>query len=197
MSLFAPVENVAFLLAELQCPWFICGGWAIDLFLGRVTREHKDVDIAVARNDQFEIRNYLISRGWDLRKAINGELHRWIDDEWLELPIHNVWCEKSGCDTDFLEILFNEIDEREFRFRRDQSIKVPIEQMSFRTASGLSVLAPEIVLLYKSNDPEGNEGDFNNAAPLLSVSSRRWLSSALSKTEPGHSWLEQLYLNSG
>jgi hypothetical protein len=45
-------ERVGALLAELQCPWYICGGWALDLYLNCVTREHKDVDIAVARSDQ-------------------------------------------------------------------------------------------------------------------------------------------------
>ena len=29
-------------------PWFVAGGWAIDLFLGTPTRDHEDLEIAVA-----------------------------------------------------------------------------------------------------------------------------------------------------
>ena len=29
-------------------PWFVAGGWAIDLFLGTRTRDHEDLEIAVA-----------------------------------------------------------------------------------------------------------------------------------------------------
>ena len=38
--------------AIAPAPWFIAGGWAIDLFLGRKTREHADVDFALSRLDQ-------------------------------------------------------------------------------------------------------------------------------------------------
>ena len=31
-------------------PWFVAGGWAIDLFLERVTREHGDIDFCVFRD---------------------------------------------------------------------------------------------------------------------------------------------------
>jgi hypothetical protein len=37
--------------ARMQCadfPWFVAGGWAIDLFLGTRTRDHEDLEIAVA-----------------------------------------------------------------------------------------------------------------------------------------------------
>jgi hypothetical protein len=65
-------ERLGALLAELQCPWYICGGWALDLYLNRVTREHKDIDIAVARSDQWVVREYLRRRGWRLEKVSGG-----------------------------------------------------------------------------------------------------------------------------
>src|SRR5262249_53786642 len=156
------LEKVSVLLHDLPCQWFVCGGWAIDLFLNRITRNHKDVDIAVARNDQFQARDYLQQRGWSLEKAINGELIPWADGEWLALPIHTILCRNSNSDPDFIELLLNEIDNAQFRFRRDQSIALARERMFFRSSSGLPVLAPEIVLLYKSNCPEEYDADFQN-----------------------------------
>src|SRR5215207_7511687 len=84
-------ERVGALLAELKCPWYICGGWALDLYLNCVTREHKDVDVAVARSDQWVVREYLRRRGWRLEKVSGGTLSPWLDGEWLELPIHGVF----------------------------------------------------------------------------------------------------------
>src|SRR5439155_25663208 len=37
---FAPVTDVAASLTSFPHPWFISGGWAIDLFLNRVTLRH-------------------------------------------------------------------------------------------------------------------------------------------------------------
>ena len=49
---FAPVEPLAHDLKVFERPWYISSGWALDLFLGRVTRVHHDVDFVVARTDQ-------------------------------------------------------------------------------------------------------------------------------------------------
>jgi Aminoglycoside-2''-adenylyltransferase len=33
-------------MADVDFPWFVAGGWAIELFLGTQTREHEDLEIA-------------------------------------------------------------------------------------------------------------------------------------------------------
>ena len=137
---FAEVERVGSLLRDLRCEWFGCGGWAIDLFLGRATRVHSDVDIAIARRDQTEVRDYLMRRGWELEKAVDGVLSPWEDGETLALP----------------------------------------------------VLAPEIVLLYKSSRPEEYAADFRNAAGSLPGESRAWLRGALDKVFARHPWADEL-----
>src|SRR4029450_3645104 len=40
-------EEGGLLLANVQTPWYVAGGWAIDLFLGGQRREHEDLEIAV------------------------------------------------------------------------------------------------------------------------------------------------------
>ena len=42
---FAAVSAVCSLLSRLTVPYWIIGGWAIDLAVGRVTRDHADVDV--------------------------------------------------------------------------------------------------------------------------------------------------------
>jgi hypothetical protein len=192
MSAFAEIQKVASLFSGLQCQWFVCGGWAIDLFLNRVTRSHKDVDIAIARDDQFKVRDYLRRRGWNLEKALDGALIPWVDGERLALPVHTVWCRNDKYDPDFIELLLNEIDGDQFRFRRDQSITLARERMFFKSSSGLPVLVPEIVLLYKSNCPGEYEADFQNTVNSLAEGSRVWLKAALNKLFAQHPWAERL-----
>jgi hypothetical protein len=180
------------ILADYDRPWAVCGGWALDLFLNRVTRPHKDVDFAVLRKDQLGIQEYLLSRGWTLEKAVSGELLPWRMGEWIDLPVHTIWCKNPKASPDFIELLFNEVDSTDFLFRRDTSITLPIEKMILSSALGIPILAPEIVLLYKSVKPEdpSASADFRNVLPELSSESRNWLAIALDKLYTGHVWLK-------
>ena len=175
-------------------PWAVCGGWAIDLFLNRVTRPHKDVDFAVLRKDQRVIQEYLSTRGWTLEKAVNGQLLSWKVGEWINLPVQIIWCKNPKASPDFVELLFNEVDEANFHFRRDISITLPVEKMIISSTSGIPILAPEIVLLYKSKNVETSPyvGEFKKVLPKLSDEARDWFATALKKLYTNHIWLEDL-----
>ena len=41
------VQETVDLLYSLPVPWWIAGGWAIDLYLGRQTRPHEDIDVLI------------------------------------------------------------------------------------------------------------------------------------------------------
>ncbi len=45
-------------------PWWVAGGWALDLWLGRETRVHQDVDLAILRGDQHKLYDTLPD--WEL-----------------------------------------------------------------------------------------------------------------------------------
>ena len=53
---FGPVLAVRSLLSALTVPYWIAGGWAIDLAVGRVTRDHADVDIMLLERDEHALR---------------------------------------------------------------------------------------------------------------------------------------------
>jgi hypothetical protein len=189
---FSTIEKVAALLRDLPCEWYVCGGWAVDLFLGRVTRTHKDVDISIPRARQLEVRDYMKSRGWRLEKAHEGRLTPWEEGEFLTPPFHTVWCRNDAHEPDFVELQLDEIDDERFTFRRDSTLTLPRGRMSFTTRSGVPVLAPELVLLYKSSAAEEYAGDFRNAAGALGASARAWLKDALVKVYARHPWAEEL-----
>jgi hypothetical protein len=43
--------------------WFF-GGWAVDLWVGRLTRPHDDIDVLVWRHDEVRVHNALTMAGW-------------------------------------------------------------------------------------------------------------------------------------
>jgi hypothetical protein len=191
---FGEVSQAVKLLADYDRPWAVCGAWAIDLFLNRVTRPHKDVDFAILRKDQLIIQEYLLSRGWTLEKAVSGQLIPWQAGEWISLPAHTIWCKNPKSSPDFIELLFNEVDEVNFHFRRDASITLPLERMIISSPSAIPILAPEIALLYKSKNVERSPyvGDFKKVLPNLSYEARYWFATALKKLYRDHVWLEDL-----
>lgn len=188
---FAPLHAVAGLLSDLPVPWFVCGGWAIDCFLGGMTRDHKDVDIGIPRAKQLAAQVYLQAQGWTLNIAHEGQLTPWTIGEFISLPLHVLWGRNEMYKPDFVELLLNEIAGEIFASRRDTTITLPMARAVLRTPDGLRYLAPEVALLYKSGGPtlEENARDFATALPALDGEQREWLRAALAKTRPDHPWL--------
>ena len=111
----------------------------------------------------------------------------------MNLPVHTIWCKNYHSSPDFIYLIFNEVDQVNFLFRRDISITLQLEKMIISSAAGIPILAPEIVLLYKSADTnESNSADFENALPNLSSERRDWLATAVGKLHPDHAWLQSL-----
>ncbi len=191
---FGAPRRIATLLADFPQRWAFAGGWAVDLYLGRETREHKDVDVAILRRDQALIRAYLSERGWSLEKAHDGRLTPWAPGEYLELPIHVVWCRNASHDPDFLELVLDEATATDFQFRRDRSITLLLERAFLTSSAGLPILAPEIALLYKAGHHEeaGNASDFVSALPVLDAAQRAWLRVGIGRPHPGHPWLSAM-----
>ena len=72
------------LMNDFPAPWCVTGGWAIDLFVGRQTRAHGIVEVAIFRDDQDRLRQHL--PGWTFdqvvnrRQALDGARWRWLRD---------------------------------------------------------------------------------------------------------------------
>ena len=68
-------EEATCALRDVRAPWHVAGGWALDLFLGRVTRAHGDLEVGV-RGDRFpEVAAALDRAGLDL--SVVGGDHAW------------------------------------------------------------------------------------------------------------------------
>ncbi|QTH43230.1 hypothetical protein J4772_01800 [Cohnella sp. LGH] len=67
------VSEIGAIFSEIPITWCIAGGWALDLYLGRQSRKHADIDIIVLREQQAIAFQHL-SKGWQLYKAEEGKL---------------------------------------------------------------------------------------------------------------------------
>ena len=179
------IEHVVSAMREFHALWGIAGGWALDLFLGYETRPHADVDVAILRADQVELRALLTGR---VEKVLDGKVGEWLPDERLEPPIHEVHVTLP--DGAHLEFLLNESDRStgQWIFRRDPRIRRSLDA-AFLVGRDAPYLAPEIALLYKSKAPSPkDESDFQTVSPRLAEVQRIWLADALDVTGPGHPW---------
>ena len=189
------VDEVTELLRGMDTRWWIAGGWALDLHLGRQTRPHHDIDVLVLREDLPGVRERL--RGWDLHAADPpgaGVLRPWPEDELLPAALHDVWCRPTPTSSWALQLMVDDTDGADWVYRRDSRIRRPVAELCGpASAPGRPVLAPEVQLLYKSRAlrPKDVE-DFSVLAGVLDEGRRNWLRQALSTVSPGHAWLDRL-----
>lgn len=208
------VGYVRDLLLGFGSRWFLCGGWAADDWLGRQTREHGDVDIAVFHHDQRAIFEHL--RGW----ALVGHDPNVPDDTtepWngrrLDLPAHihapvlgsplsiSTAATHSAFEFEFLLI---EGTGDDWVLNRERQIVLPLDRATRPSAWGLRTVAPEVALFYKAGGDlpaawaagDGirarDEQDFTALLPTLSEAQRRWLRESLAAVRGEHPWLPRL-----
>ena len=185
------VAEVAALLDGMPIRWWVAGGWAIDLFVGAPTRDHDDLDVAVLRPDQLAVQSHL--DGWDLRVAHHGRLTPWAPGRPLAPDEHGIWARPDPASPWRLELLIDEVVGGRWAYRRNPAVRLPLERLGRRTATGVPYLRPEVVLLYKSRQPrEPDECDARVAVPRLSAPERAWLAAAIAAETPDHHWLALL-----
>jgi hypothetical protein len=186
----APMKVLS-LMRGFKSNWFIAGGWAIDLYLERETRQHEDIEIAIFRRDQIALQNYL--GDWVLTKAVNGTLSEWNRNERLIPPVHEIHCFNESAKLSSLEVLLNETDESNWLYRRNAKVAKPLSKLYLTSHLGINFLRPEVILLYKSKHPRlKDEQDFESVAPSLDLENKEWLKNALAVCYGEHSWIQRL-----
>ncbi len=185
------LSRVADLLTGFEPSWALCGGWAVDAWLGRQTREHVDVDLTVFEEDHLAVREYLAD-GW----LLNG--HDPSDDDsiapWtgrrLELPAH-IHARAEGFELDWQ---VNRRSGDEWVFDEPGGLTLPISRAIRTSPWGVPVLAPEAVLYYKALGEirPHDQADIERLLPILRLDQRLWLRDAVAARGPNHPWLEAL-----
>lgn len=213
---FNLIYDLSQFLTPLHVMWFLSGGWAIDYHLERITRERCDLDISVPVSDRRACIEFFLRHDWQVEGKLGDgfkTLHKLSD---YQDEIHYFWSFPKDVDfigeyiddkdnrriaynrkvqekLDFIEVFFDRIESQHLICRRNPRVKGHVDQAVLQR-DGLRYLAPEWVLLFKSNRlSEKNLQDFDSAIGSLDMHTLMWLVQSLSLVYgDSHPWLEQL-----
>jgi aminoglycoside-2''-adenylyltransferase len=192
------VRAVGRFLGRFPGPWWIAGGWAIDLWLDSVSRDHEDIEVSVLRQDQAALHVYC--GAWPMFTPRNNEWVPLPPDVQLVLPEFQLQVrpppdappDPSGLPPEF-EFMLNDVEAGKWIFRPEPRIRRAWEYVRLPSTAGLPVTAPEVQLLHKARHHRPkDEHDFAQVRPHLNLEQRLWLRTALAQILPADPWLAQL-----
>jgi aminoglycoside-2''-adenylyltransferase len=182
-------HELAVRLEGVEASWYVLAGWALDLFQGRQTRTHEDIEIGVSEHEFGAIREALS----DLELFVVGDGRAWPITESTLAAHRQTWAREPETGLWRLDVIRERWDGRMWVFARDPRIRVPGDALVLRTGDGIPFIRPEIALLFKAKTPRPkDESDFKAVLPLLAQESRAWLAGSLALVHPGHRWLTEL-----
>ncbi|MEV6623520.1 amino acid transporter [Amycolatopsis sp. NPDC051106] len=188
----APLSEVASLFSAAAVPWWVAGGYAIELAVGRAFRDHADVDVLVLRRDQLAVQEALASWEWWAADP-PGTLRPWRRGEVLPAGVDDVWCRPSASAPWRIQVMLDETEGDEWVSRRNPAVRRAVTGLGNVSADGIPYLQPEVQLFAKARDTRPkDEQDFAAALPVLDASRRQWLADALRTTFGAHPWLDRL-----
>lgn len=181
------LEEVGELFRSFPGRWWISGGRALELHLGRSWRAHDDSDVSVLRDDVRALAVAPVLSGWDMHVAAAGVLAPWNGSPLsMQESQNNVWCRKAPDQPWCLDVTISDGDRDHWTYRRDPTIRVSWHEAVLWSEGGIPYLAPELQLLFKSkNFRKKDELDATEVIPELTEARRLGLHHLL----PGdHPW---------
>jgi len=182
-----PPVVVADRLAGLSVPWYVAGGWALDLFRGEQTRPHGDLEIAVPADGFGEVGPRFPE--CDFYVAGDGQL--FPASPAALAAHHQSWALDRTVGRWRLDVFREPHDGDIWICRRDERLRRPYREIIEYDAIGVPFLAPEIVLLFKAKgDRDKDRADLHAVLALLGRERRTWLRDTVGQIHPGHPWLD-------
>jgi hypothetical protein len=184
------LKKLELVMRSFKRPWFVAGGWTIDLSVNEVTRDHKDIDICIFREDAEYALNYF--HDWDIHVAIPGE-HRLEKVTHLSDIEPPRYCLHLFQNKEFLEILFTERIDDEVIFRKNRDVRMSINDF-WKQSENISFVNPAWQLLFKSlSTREEDERDFKEYINKVDdCRSKKWLFKSMKEVKGNQIWIEEL-----
>ncbi|MGW1846872.1 nucleotidyltransferase domain-containing protein [Streptomyces sp. NPDC001966] len=188
-SCWTPSE-VAQRLAGIGTPWYVAAGWALDLFRGRQTRVHGDIEVAIPAARFPEVRCRF--PGYVFDAVGSGRIWEDATPEALA-AVHQTWLRDPATGDYLLDVFREPHDGDTWICRRDERIRFPYSDVIHHTQDGIPYLAPELVLLFKAKHARRkDQTDFDATVPHMTPAQRETLAGLLARVHPGHPWLTDL-----
>jgi hypothetical protein len=177
---FEPVQVVRSVRSSLAVPWWVTGGWAIDLAVGQVTRPHDDVDVVLLERDEHALR-HLPDVGLQLVVGPGHQEQPWTADRRMLAGPDSVRLISPRLPVSTQVVFAAAVGTTWVYHRGKPTILRPLSEAG-RVRYGIPYLAPEVVLTMKSMSVrDKDEHDFSSALPLLDRDQREWLQDSITR----------------
>lgn len=177
-------------LAGVTTHWYVAAGWALDLFRGKQTREHGDLEIAIPAASFPEVRDRFPGHAFDA--VSRGRIWENATPEVLAVT-HQTWLRDPATGNYLLDVFREPHDGTTWICRHEETIRLPYSQLIQHTEDGIPYLAPELVLLFKAKHARPkDQADFRETIPQMSSAQRANLAAFLAYAYPAHRWLAHL-----
>jgi hypothetical protein len=182
-------EEVAQRLSGTSALWYVVAGWALDLFIGRQSRPHDDIEIGVPARSFPEIRFAFDEYDFDV--VDSGR--RWPLSSGTFESTFQTWLRDSNTGVYHLDVFRDPHVGSEWICRRDERVRMSFSKLTCYSGTGIPYMSPEVVLLFKAKHlREKDQADFERVLPLLDNQQVEWLRVNLELVHPGHTWTEVL-----
>lgn len=123
------------LLRDRGITVWIDGGWGVDALLGRQTREHDDLDIAVPRKDNAKLRRLLESDGYKEEKRFDSSEFMYVmkNEVGQEVDIHAFEYDETGKNIYGVEYPFGSLTGTGIIGGQEVNCIDPLFQFQFKT----------------------------------------------------------------
>lgn len=184
-------SNIAAFMAGFDRPWWIIGGWSIEVFTG-VPRPHEDMDISILSSHAEAFRVFLGDR-WTAWNVDEGWF-RPFDARFTDVRADSqVWVRRNAQSPWILDVPFTPDSDGRWTNKRHLAHTEDLDDVTWVAADGLRYAKPEVTLMFKAAQArEKDRRDAEVALPLLDDEARRWLRGAVARIDPSHSWALEL-----
>ncbi len=184
-------QDLASRLGHDDPSWYVVGGWALDLWHGRLTREHEDLEFAVLPGQVGRCRDLLSDL--EFFAARDGNLTHHPAKTALATDLWQLWGADMTAGFWRVDMMIERGTPDFWIYKREPAIRVPRTAAIRRNSTGIAYLAPAIVLLFKAKHRrEKDDLDFRTALPRLDDGERADLTGWLEAMHPGHGWIASL-----
>lgn len=106
------------LFADANFTWGVCGGLAIDFFVDKPTRDHKDIDLFSYLENRNNVITFMLRNGWRVFEACGGGIQHELTEPNSEVVLLNLYCIQSSND-DYSFTPYSTKDMEISRYRKD------------------------------------------------------------------------------
>ena len=178
-------------LRDAILPWYVAGGWALELWHEKQTREHEYLEFVALRNDVDYFRTILYDL--NLFTVKDGSIKYLPPSAHLPSDVWQLWGGDMRQGYWRVDVMIEQGTPDLWVYKHDPAISMVRSDAIRISRAGIPYLAPTNVILFKSRHcREKDRIDFKRCLQKFSAEEKEQLIGWLDQLNPGHEWITDL-----